>query len=125
MKLILKLSILKTQPQYYELILRGILCNWLVCLAVWISGRTQNYAAKLILIFWCLFAVIASGFEHCVANMTLLSMGLMLPGGSELGLTQAIYNLTWVTIGNFVGGVYWLTEGETVKIFSPARKKIY
>jgi nitrite transporter len=129
-KLILHVSILKTKPEFHELILRGILCNWLVCLAVWVSGRTQNDAAKLILIFWCLFAFIASGFEHCVANMTLLSMGLLLPGETDFGITQAIYNLVWVTIGNFaggaffVGGVYWLAEGQTAKLFSPTLKKI-
>jgi nitrite transporter NirC len=50
----------------------------LVCLAIWTSARTQNDAAKLLLIFWCLFAFIGSGFEHSIANMTLLAIPLFL-----------------------------------------------
>ena len=55
-----------------ELFARAILCNWLVCLAIWTSARMTSDAAKCIAIFWCLYAFIASGFEHSVANMTLL-----------------------------------------------------
>ena len=53
---------------------RAILCNWLVCLALWSASRVTSDAAKCILIFWCLFAFIGSGYEHSVANMTLLSL---------------------------------------------------
>ena len=59
-----------------ELFMRAVLCNWLVCLAIWGSARTANDAAKCIIIFWCLFAFIAAGFEHSVANMTLFSVAL-------------------------------------------------
>ena len=47
-----------------DLLARATLCNWLVCLALWTSARTSNDVAKAILIFWCLFAFIAAGFEH-------------------------------------------------------------
>ncbi|MBW8016832.1 MAG: formate/nitrite transporter family protein [Planctomycetes bacterium] len=97
-----------------QMILRGILCNWLVCLALWMSGRVKSDVAKCILIFWCLFAFIASGFEHSIANMTLLSISLFFPHGDAVSFAGFVNNLTWVTLGNiigggiFVGGMYWL-----------------
>ena len=57
-----------------ELFFRAMLCNWLVCLAIWGAARTTNDTAKCIIIFWCLFAFIAAGFEHSVVNMTLFSV---------------------------------------------------
>jgi len=107
---------MKMNAGAWELFVRGILCNWLVCLAVWTSGRARGDAAKLILIFWCLFAFIASGFEHCVANMTLLSLALMFPHGPDVSLLGLSHNLLWVSLGNFVGGgvfvgmVYWFVS---------------
>ena len=76
---IAKIAQAKMQAPVIELFLRGILCNWLVCLALWSSSRTKSDTTKCILIFWCLFAFIALGFEHSVANMTLLPMALFLP----------------------------------------------
>lgn len=58
------------------LFFRGVLCNFLVCLAVWMAARTKSDGAKLTLIFWCLLAFIGSGFEHVVANMTVFSLGM-------------------------------------------------
>ena len=98
-----------------QMFLRGILCNWLVCLALWASGRTSNDAAKCIVIFWCLFAFIACGYEHSVANMTLLGMSLFARDGGEVSWMGFGKNLLFVTFGNivggvlFVGGMYWLT----------------
>ena len=100
-----------------ELLARGMLCNWLVCLALWISARTSNDAAKCIIIFWCLFAFIASGFEHSVANMTLFSIALLGEHPEAVSLSGMGYNLLWVTIGNllagslFMAGGYWLYSG--------------
>lgn len=119
--LILQVSSMKMNTGAKELFVRGILCNWLVCLAVWLAVRIKSEAAKLIMIFWCLFAFISSGFEHCVANMTLLSLGLMLPHGAEISLTGFGYNLTWVTLGNIVGGAlfvgsaYWFASVKRVQ----------
>lgn len=122
--LVLKVAAIKMSTGAKELFIRGILCNWLVCLAVWMAGRTKDDTAKLILIFWCLFAFIASGFEHCVANMTLLSLALIIPHGAEVAFSGLAHNLVWVTLGNilggaaFVGGVYWFASGTRSK--SPA-----
>lgn len=114
--LILQVSSMKMNADTNELFVRGILCNWLVCLAVWLTVKIKSETAKLIMIFWCLFAFISSGFEHCVANMTLLSLGLLLPHSAEISLAGFGYNLTWVTLGNIVGGAlfvgmaYWLAS---------------
>jgi nitrite transporter NirC len=94
---------------------RGILANWLVCLAVWCSMRTTNDVAKLGLIFWCLFAFIGAGFEHSIANMTLLALALFQPHGDAISWAGFVGNLVPVTLGNivggavFVGGLYWLS----------------
>ncbi len=97
-----------------ELFARGILANWLVCLALWMSGRTTNDAAKAIVIFWALFAFIASGFEHSVANMTLFSIALLGVHPATVSLYGMAHNLLWVTLGNLLAGSvfmalpYWL-----------------
>ncbi|MFD9891766.1 formate/nitrite transporter family protein [Amycolatopsis sp. NPDC059027] len=85
------------------LFFRGVLCNFLVCLAVWMAARTRSDGAKLALVFWCLLAFIGSGFEHVVANMTLFSLGLF---GDVPGVTFGAFehNLLWVGLGNLVGG---------------------
>ncbi|MBU8908670.1 formate/nitrite transporter family protein [Desertibacillus haloalkaliphilus] len=101
-----------------ELFIRGILCNWLVCLAIWTGLRTKNDAAKLILIFWMLFAFIASGYEHSIANMTVLGLALVHPGPETITIAGFFHNLIPVTLGNivggglFVGGVYWLIQPQ-------------
>ena len=99
------------------LFFRGVLCNALVCLAVWCGFRCQSESGKLIMVFWCLFAFITSGFEHSVANMTLLTLALFSPGGAAF-LGGWLYNLLVVTLGNMAGGIlcvalpYWIMSGK-------------
>jgi nitrite transporter len=103
-----------------ELFFRGVLCNALVCLAVWMGMRTKDETARLVLIFWCLFAFIGAGFEHSVANMTLLALGLFLPHDPALvSWAGFMRNLALVTAGNIVGGAlviglpYWyVAQGQ-------------
>ena len=108
----------KMNAPIIELLARGMLCNWLVCLALWMSGRTQNDTAKAIVIFWALFAFIASGFEHSVANMTLFSIALLGNHPESVSLSGMVYNLLWVTLGNLLSGSlfmavgYWLYSGD-------------
>lgn len=87
-----------------HLFFNGVLCNWLVCLAIWMSARTRSDSAKCILIFWCLLAFIVSGFEHSVANMTVFSLALLGPAVEGVNLSGAAFNLFWVTLGNTAGG---------------------
>ena len=86
------------------LVARGLLCNLLVCLALWTAGRTRSDAAKILLICLCLFAFIGSGFEHSVANMSLLGIGLFVHAGADISWSGYFYNLLWVTLGNILGG---------------------
>jgi nitrite transporter len=100
-----------------QLILRAILANWLVCLAVWMAARMKDETAKILMIWWCMFTFITCGFEHSVANMCGLMLGLLLPHeGMKIGLDGYAYNLALATLGNiiggafFVGGVYWVSS---------------
>jgi nitrite transporter NirC len=119
-ELVGNVAAMKMSLPAWELFLRGLLCNWLVCLAVWTSGRTTNDAAKIMLIFWCLFAFIGTGFEHSVANQSLLGMALFLPHGHAVTWAGYWYNQFYVVLGNivggglFVGGLYWLASPYTV-----------
>jgi nitrite transporter NirC len=90
------------------LLARGILCNWLVCLALWTSARATSDSAKCILIFWCLFAFIACGFEHSVANMTIFSVALLGNHPPQVSLVGMMHNLAWVTLGNAIAGVLFM-----------------
>lgn len=90
------------------LVARGILCNTLVCLAVWCGFRCKTESGKLIMIFWCLLAFITTGFEHSVANMTLLSFALMNPMGTSVTIAGWFYNLGLVTLGNMIGGIIFV-----------------
>lgn len=103
----------KMNASILSLVARAILCNWLVCLAVWTAARTTSDAAKCILIFWCLFGFVGSGYEHSVANMTLLLIALLVPHPDTVGWGGLAYNLVWVTAGNIIAGAgimglgYW------------------
>ena len=94
-----------------ELLVRAMLCNWLVCLAIWTAARTKNDAAKCILIFWCLYAFIAAGFEHSVANMTVFAVALLSEHPETLTVTAAGRNLLWVTLGNSISGTVFMAIG--------------
>jgi nitrite transporter NirC len=110
--------------------MRGILANWLVCLAVWCSFRTTSDVAKLVMVFWCLFAFIGAGFEHSVANMTLLALALFQPHAETLTWMGYIGNLVPVTLGNTVGGAvfvaaaYWLSSPLASPEKAPAKQPI-
>ena len=77
----------------------------MVCLAVWCCTKMKTESGKLIMIFWCIFIFMVCGFEHSIANMSVMAIGLMSPNGVA-GLTIAGYfhNLLWVTLGNIIGG---------------------
>ena len=85
------------------LFFKGVLCNMLVCMAVLSALRLKEETAKLIMIFWCLFAFITTGFEHCIANMSILTAAWFMGHGQVL-MAGIINNLVWVTLGNAAGG---------------------
>jgi formate/nitrite transporter len=94
---------------------RGILCNVLVCLAIWLCMGARSVADKILAIIFPITAFVACGFEHSVANMYFLPIGIALAAGSAapLSVADAFSNLALVTIGNLFGGsilvalVYW------------------
>lgn len=95
-------AVAKASAPLSVLFFRAILCNMMVCLAVLCSFKLENEVAKLIMIWWCLFVFITSGYEHSIANMTIYFEALFTGGATTM---QMIYNLSIVTIGNMVGGI--------------------
>ncbi len=105
---IANVSFAKMSATVPELLVRGILCNLLVCLAVWCYFKLENEVAKLVMIFWCLFAFITSGFEHSIANMTLLTIGVLEPLETGITLSGYFYNILVVSAGNVIGAFMFL-----------------
>jgi formate transporter len=108
----------------------GIMCNALVCLAVWLTYSARTTTDKILAIILPITAFVAAGFEHSVANMYFIPMGLIIKAGDPAFYAQAVLkngkdfanlnlsnmfvnNLIPVTIGNLIGGailvgvVYW------------------
>ena len=96
-----------------EAFFRGILCNVLVCLAVWLCFAAHDVPGKVLAIIFPISAFVALGFEHSVANMYLIPIA-MLAGAEGVTAVGFLANLVPVTLGNIVGGgvfvalVYWL-----------------
>lgn len=128
----LKIANAKVGLTFTEALTRGILCNWLVCLAVWMAIASREIAGKILAIFFPIMAFVALGFEHSVANMYFIPLGIFLKSSGLLpveGLDLA--NLTWknfflknlypVTVGNVIGGaifvglLYWVVYIKDVK----------
>ncbi len=117
----------KVNLGFVEAVALGILCNTLVCLAVWLTFSARSTVDKIAAIIFPITAFVAAGFEHSIANMYFISYGLLLKqfaagfaGATGLdlaGLTWGTFlfrNLLPVTLGNIIGGgllvaaVYWL-----------------
>ena len=118
----------KCTLSFGDAFIRGILCNFLVCIAVWISFAAKDVAGKILGLFFPIVMFVVSGFEHCVANMYYISAGLFakaVPAYAQAAVDAGIEisNITWgnlffvnllpVTLGNIIGGavcvgcVYW------------------
>ncbi len=106
---------------------KGIMCNILVCLAVWIGFGARTTVDKIIGILLPISAFVAAGFEHCVANMAFLPMGILLNTVAGVGTPGAVtlggvaLNLVIVTLGNAVGGglvgiAYWFAYGKREQV---------
>ena len=97
---------MKMTAGFVPLLTRGMLCNMLVCLAVWSAFRCKTESGKLIMVFWCILAFFTTGFEHSVANMTLLTLSLINNGGNAaITLGGYCFNLLVVTLGNMIGAI--------------------
>ncbi len=118
----LTIAVGKISPSLTTLFFKGILCNLLVCLAVWIAAAGRSVTDKIIGLILPISAFVAAGFEHSVANMYFLSLTWLLtvtgnvpPGfdASSITIPGIVHNLAAVTLGDiaggggFVGFVYW------------------
>lgn len=111
----------RCEQTFYEAMLRGVLCNVLVCLAVWMCYSARSTTDKILAILGPITAFVTCGFEHCVANMYFGPMGLFIKGSNGLPSPECMTwpNFLWnnllpVTIGNIFGGavmvgmVFWV-----------------
>lgn len=119
----LNIAVTKVNLSFLEAFFRGIGCNWLVCLAVWLAIASKDSIGKFFGIYFPIMTFVATGFEHSIANMYFIPMGLFLKGNISLvnmaGLNQTIGSLTWlsflvnnlipVTLGNIVGGAFFVS----------------
>jgi len=94
----------KMQVPQMELLFRGILCNWLVCLAFFIPMFFQENGAKMFAMMLFVFCFFISGYEHSIANMCTFAIALVVDHPDTISWKGVIHNLVPVTIGNLIGG---------------------
>ena len=110
----LQIARAKTGLSFTEAFARGVLCNALVCLAVWIAMGGRSVSDKILAIVFPITAFVAMGFEHSIANWFFLPFGLALDTQGTVAIDGVVRNLVAVTAGNLVGGtllvagVYWV-----------------
>ena len=120
----------KVNLGFLEAFARGILCNWLVCLAVWMAVSARTVVGKIFAIFFPIMAFVASGFEHSIANMYFIPMGLALKGQALIEAStnlsvggMIVKNLIPVTLGNIVGGAFFVATLYWVVYVRKGRKE--
>ena len=120
---VISTAVAKTSLSFGDAFIRGILCNFLVCIAVWISFAAKDVAGKIIGLFFPIMLFVLCGFEHCVANMYYISAGLfakLVPAYADAAAAAGIdvsnltvgrmfgANLLPSTLGNIVGGAVFV-----------------
>lgn len=110
-------AVSKTSLSFGDALMRGILCNILVCLAVWLSFAANEQAGKIIGLYLPTMLFVLSGFEHSIANMYFIPAGMMsaaVYGAGSAPITMGgflLNNLLPVTIGNLIGGAAFTAAG--------------
>ncbi len=100
-----KVAEAKLNQTFGQAFLRGVLCNMLVILAIIMSLMSKDIVSKIVCCILPIMAFVASGFEHCVANMYLIPVGLLAKGVPLVDQAVIWHNILPVTLGNIVGGV--------------------
>jgi formate/nitrite transporter len=109
---VVRIATAKVQLPLEVAFFRGVLCNVLVCMAVWMALAGRSVVDKAVAIVFPITAFVAAGFEHSIANMYLFPLAALL--GAPIGLGDMLHNLLPVIAGNIVGGsvlvalVYWV-----------------
>ncbi|HJV68150.1 formate/nitrite transporter family protein [Ideonella sp.] len=109
---VVKIASAKAALPWAEAFFRGVLCNVLVCMAVWMTLAGRSVTDKIVAIVFPITAFVAAGFEHSIANMYFFPLAMWL--GAPLGWGDMLHNLAPVIAGNIVGGsvlvalVYWV-----------------
>jgi len=121
----LDIGFAKVNLDFVQALILGILCNALVCLAVWLTYSARTTLSRIAAIIFPISGFVAAGFEHCVANMYFVPYAILIQAGTPdtfwqtIGTSAANYqSLTWgsfflhnllpVTIGNMIGGVFFV-----------------
>jgi formate/nitrite transporter len=116
----LEIANAKMSLTFVQALCRGIACNWLVCLAVLMATSASDMTGKMFSCFFPIMTFVACGFEHSIANMYFVPMGLFLKGVDSVVSQSGVdlSNLTWqrfilgnlvpVTIGNIIGGAFFV-----------------
>jgi formate transporter len=100
-----KVSLSKLDLPFIEAFIRGIFCNMLVILAIIMATISKDIISKIFSCILPIMVFVACGFEHCVANMSIISMGLFASGTTAVKFFSMFNNLIPVTLGNLVGGI--------------------
>jgi formate/nitrite transporter len=121
----LNIGLAKVNLDFVQALILGILCNAMVCMAVWLTYSARTVLGRVTAIIFPIAGFVAAGFEHCVANMYFIPFAMLIKSGasasfwSSIGTTAASFgDLTWgkfvlnnlipVTIGNMIGGVFFV-----------------
>lgn len=102
------IAVAKTGNPFFIALLKGVLANWLVNIAILMSATTNNYMAKIVLIWLPICAFVTLGLEHCVANMFLIPFAIF-SGAPVTWSTFFVCNLLPVTLGNYVGAAFMVS----------------
>lgn len=115
----------KAELPLMEAFIRGILCNALVCLAVWLAIGGRSVTDKILAILFPITAFVAIGFEHSIANWFFLPFGLAVDAHDAVSMAGAGRNIVAVTAGNLLGGtllvagVYWIAYLRDERLQKP------
>ncbi|HBC96888.1 MAG TPA: FdhC protein [Clostridium sp.] len=135
---VIKAASMKASLPFWTAFCSGIMCNFLVCLAVWGAFAAKDIVSKIVIIWFPIMTFVTCGFEHCVANMYFLMAGIFAKSNPSFvlasGLSQdkiingmgVVHNLIPVTLGNIVGGVVLVAMSYFMayKYRSPKEKNI-
>ena len=97
-----KVALAKVALSPWAMLVKGALCNALVCLAVWLTFSARDTTGKILAILWPISSFVLLGMEHSIANMFLIPLGMF--SGAEVSVAAGLKNLFWVTLGNLAGG---------------------